>query len=114
MDTKEFYSSIQAELTEQGFKVSRDDVKRLMDACFLAIAGQMNAHDEKIVLPGLGFFKRVDEKPRTRRNPRTGEQFQVPAKSRYKFCMSKGLKGAVVSPKALFELPSDPETEVQA
>jgi DNA-binding protein HU-beta len=33
-----------------------------------------------VVFPGLGYFKPIDRAARTGRNPKTGEQFDIPAK----------------------------------
>ena len=49
------------------------------------------------VLPGLGKLVLVNRKARIGRNPATGEQIQIPAKTVVKFRMSKVCKESVLS-----------------
>lgn len=49
----------------------------------------------KFTLPGLGILKLVDRPARTGRNPATGEQIQIPAKTVVKFTVSKVAKEAI-------------------
>jgi DNA-binding protein HU-beta len=46
----------------------------------------------KIPLGGLGAVKLVDRKARIGRNPATGEQIKIPAKTVVKITPSKGMK----------------------
>jgi DNA-binding protein HU-beta len=50
---------------------------------------------EEVVLAGFGSFKVSQRKARTGRNPRTGEEIKIKAKSVPKFVAGKGLKDAV-------------------
>ncbi len=52
--------------------------------------------EHKIKLDGLGVFQLKDRKARIARNPRTGEQVNVPAKKGVKFRVLKALKVAVL------------------
>ena len=47
----------------------------------------------KINLIGFGKFEKVSKAARTARNPKTGEEIQVPAKEVAKFTASKALLG---------------------
>jgi nucleoid DNA-binding protein len=50
-----------------------------------------------VSLAGFGTFKVSKRKPRTGRNPRTGEEIRIPAKNTPKFAPAKALKEAVDS-----------------
>ena len=47
-------------------------------------------------LPGIGKLVVVNRKARIGRNPRTGEQIQIPAKRALKFRIAKAAKDAVL------------------
>ncbi len=49
-------------------------------------------------LPGIGKLVLVDRKARIGRNPATGEQIQIPAKTVLKFRVAKAAKEAILSP----------------
>jgi DNA-binding protein HU-beta len=51
------------------------------------------------VIPGLGKLVLVQRKARVGRNPKTGEQIQIPAKTVVKFRVAKVCKEAVLSGK---------------
>ncbi|MEK6758251.1 MAG: HU family DNA-binding protein [Deltaproteobacteria bacterium] len=48
------------------------------------------------VIPGIGKLVLVDRKPRTGRNPRTGETIEIPAKQVVKFRIAKACKDAIL------------------
>ena len=50
-------------------------------------------------LPGIGKLVLVDRKARIGRNPATGEQIQIPAKTVVKFRVAKAAKEAVLGMK---------------
>ena len=49
----------------------------------------------ELTLPGLGKLKAVSKPSRTGRNPKTGEEIEIPAKTAVKFVVAKALKDAV-------------------
>ena len=51
--------------------------------------------DGNVVIAGLGTFKLKTSRPRTGRNPKTGETIQIPSKKRVSFKAGVGLKKAV-------------------
>lgn len=51
------------------------------------------------VIPGLGKLVKVKRAARLGRNPATGEQIQIPAKTVLKFRIAKAAKDAVLGPK---------------
>ncbi len=50
-------------------------------------------------IPGIGKLVLVDRKARIGRNPATGEQIQIPAKTVVKFRVAKACKDAVLGKK---------------
>ena len=50
-------------------------------------------------VPGLGKLVKVRRKARKGRNPATGEQIKIPAKTVLKFRIANAAKDAVVPPK---------------
>lgn len=49
----------------------------------------------ELTLPGIGKLKAVAKPARTGRNPATGEEIEIPAKTAVKFTAAKALKDAV-------------------
>jgi len=56
-------------------------------------------HVNIIVLPGFGKLVKVKRKARKGRNPATGEEIQIKAKTVVKFRVAKACKDAIVPPK---------------
>jgi len=50
-------------------------------------------------VPGFGKLRKAHRKARMGRNPQTGEEIKIPAKTVARFRLSKSLKDAVVPPK---------------
>ena len=76
-----------------GFK--KKEIENLMQALQSLIYKTLKT-EHKIKLDGLGVFQLKDRKARIARNPRTGEQVNVPAKKVVKFRVVKDLKLAVL------------------
>lgn len=53
----------------------------------------------QFVIPGLGKAVKANRKARKGRNPQTGEEINIPAKTVVKFRLAKAFKDAVVPPK---------------
>jgi DNA-binding protein HU-beta len=53
----------------------------------------------QFVIPGVGKLVKSHRKARKGRNPQTGEEIQIPAKTVVKFRVSKVCKDAVIPPK---------------
>lgn len=53
----------------------------------------------QFVIPGLGKLVKSHRKARKGRNPQTGEEIQIPAKTVVKFRVAKACKDSVVPPK---------------
>ena len=50
-------------------------------------------------LAGLGIFRKRKTKARMGRNPATGQEIKIPARTRLRFTAAKALKDAVLGPK---------------
>lgn len=76
--------------------LSKVDAGKAVDAVFDAITSSLTGGDE-VRLVGFGTFS-VSERGATKgRNPRTGEEIDIPASKQPKFKAGKGLKDAVNS-----------------
>jgi len=74
--------------------VSRSDTTRLIEATLDAITSALKTGDE-VRLVGFGTFAVSQRAATTGRNPRTGEEIQIPAVKQPKFKAGKQLKDAV-------------------
>ena len=74
--------------------VSRSDATRLIEATLDAITTALKSGDE-VRLVGFGTFAVSQRAATTGRNPRTGEEIQIPAVKQPKFKAGKQLKDAV-------------------
>jgi DNA-binding protein HU-beta len=80
------------EAIAQKTSTEKRTVESILDC--LAHLAYENAKDE-FTVPGIGKLVVVDRKARTARNPKTGEEIQVPAKKALKFRIAKAAKDAV-------------------
>ena len=71
--------------------LTRRDGEVIVDTLFESIVGALKA-DDKIEVRGFGSFRTRQRKPRTGRNPKTGEAVAVPAKRVPYFKPSKELR----------------------
>lgn len=67
---------------------------KALDATLEAITDALAAGDS-LTLVGFGTFKTSERAARTGRNPRTGQEIQIPAAKTVKFTPGKSLKEAV-------------------
>jgi DNA-binding protein HU-beta len=77
-----------------GTELSRAKASEVVDALFNAISGALKAKEE-VRLVGFGTFAAATRKASTGRNPRTGEEMQIPESTTVRFKAGKGLKDAV-------------------
>ena len=75
-------------------EMSRKDSELIVETVFESIVRSLKSGD-KIEIRGFGSFRTRERKPRTGRNPKTGERVEVPAKKIPYFKPSKELKGVV-------------------
>lgn len=75
-------------------QITQNDVKSILDALADVTLEQLNTVGEFSVL-GLGKLKVKHNEARVRRNPRTGENFDAPAKNSLTFKASKYAKEGI-------------------
>ena len=74
--------------------MSQKQVDEVVTGLLEEIKGQV-ARGEKVTLTGFGTYSKKDRKGRTGRNPRTGEEIQIPASSVPAFSAGKQFKDFV-------------------
>lgn len=87
-------SQILAALAEKT-NISKKDVTLLMDTLTEMAYLEVKKSGE-FTIPGVGKLVRVDRKARMGRNPATGEEIKIPAKTVVKFRVAKAAKEAVL------------------
>ena len=87
--------------------LTRRDGEVIVDTLFESIVGALKA-DDKIEVRGFGSFRTRQRKPRTGRNPKTGEAVAVPAKRVPYFKPSKELRDLVNPGAKTAEPPAAP------
>jgi DNA-binding protein HU-beta len=78
----------------KGVDTTKKHAEEVIDFVFESITQSLKGGEE-VNIAGFGGFEVKQRKPRTGRNPRTGEVVQVPATKVPKFRPSKALKEAV-------------------
>jgi DNA-binding protein HU-beta len=77
-----------------GTDLSRAKASEVVDTLFGAITGALK-NKEEVRLVGFGTFVAATRKASTGRNPRTGEEMQIPESTTVRFKAGKGLKDSV-------------------
>jgi len=77
-------------------KIPRAAAERAINSFMKVVVEALRAGD-KVSLPGFGTFMVAERAARKGRNPRTGEEIQIPAVKVPKFKIGKNLKEAVRS-----------------
>ena len=72
----------------------RTKATEAVDAVLAAISGALKKKEE-VRLIGFGTFSATTRKASTGRNPRTGEEMQIPESTTVRFKVGKQLKDAV-------------------
>jgi integration host factor subunit beta len=94
-------------------ELTRKDSEVIVETIFDSVVRSLRAGD-KIEIRGFGSFRTRQRKPRTGRNPKTGEKVEVPAKKIPFFKPSKELKDLVnegiAEPAAVPPAPVPPMT----
>ncbi len=75
--------------------VDKRQAKGFLEAFTAVVERSMRAHDD-VPLPGLGKFRVSQRKARVGRNPLTGAEIQIPAKTVVKFTLAKALTDLAV------------------
>ena len=85
--------------------MTRKDSESLVETILDSIVRALRRSD-KIEIRGFGSFRTRQRKPRTGRNPKTGEKVEVPAKTIPFFKPSKELKDLINTSAAAVAEPS--------
>jgi DNA-binding protein HU-beta len=88
-------SQIAASIAERAEISKKQAVEILEHIAQLAYKNAKNS----FTIPGLGKLVLVNRKARIGRNPKTGEQIQIPAKRVVKFRVAKACKEAILGAK---------------
>lgn len=88
---KDIIDSVSEELSMQKQDVSVA-VDIILETMSKALAG-----DRRVELRGFGSFSVRSRKPRTTKNPRTGQVMDIPERRTLHFTMSKSLKESLIS-----------------
>ena len=76
--------------------LTKADAGRAVDGVFDTIASALSSGDD-VRIVGFGSFSVANRAARTGRNPRTGEEIQIPASKQPKFKAGAPLKASVNS-----------------
>ena len=76
--------------------LTKADAGRAVDSVFESIASALSSGDD-VRIVGFGSFSVANRAASTGRNPRTGEEIQIPASKQPKFKAGAPLKSAVNS-----------------
>jgi DNA-binding protein HU-beta len=75
--------------------ITRKQAKSALDELSNLVVRELK-REGSLRLAGLGVFRKRRSKARMGRNPATGEQIKIPARTRLRFTASKALKDAVL------------------
>lgn len=90
-------SQLVGELAEK-LGVTKKDAGSYIDT-LSQIACKETKKNGMFTLPGIGKLVKVQRKARTGRNPATGEEIKIKAKTVVKFRVAKACKDAIIPPK---------------
>jgi DNA-binding protein HU-beta len=79
--------------------ISKKDAKLTLDELNVLVVRELKK-EGSIRLAGLGIFRKRKLAARVGRNPATGEQIKIPARTRLRFTPAKALKESVLSATA--------------
>jgi DNA-binding protein HU-beta len=90
-------SQIIAALAEKN-ELTKKQVAAFLES-FVDLAYKETKKNKKFAIPGLGILKLIKRKARMGRNPATGEQIKIPAKTAVRMTVSKVAKDAIIGAK---------------
>lgn len=76
--------------------LSKKDVANLLDKMVELAYKEVKGSNGQFVVPGIGKLVKVNRKARMGRNPATGQEIKIPAKTVVKFRVAKAAKEAVL------------------
>jgi len=89
--TKSQMLTAMAESTEMSKKEVESFLDKFIELAFSEVKG-----NGEFVIPGIGKLVKVDRKARMGRNPATGEEISIPAKTVVKFRVAKACKDSLL------------------
>jgi nucleoid DNA-binding protein len=98
-----------AERVAQQTGLPQVTVKQIIQILFDEVIGELSGGN-RLEFRDFGVFEVVTRKPRTGRNPRTGQKVAVPPKRVVTFKMGKVMREKVTSPLAPVSAPAAPPT----
>lgn len=87
-------SQLAAHLADK-VKISKKDAKGVLEELTTLVVRELKK-EGSLRLAGLGIFRKRKTKARMGRNPATGQQIKIPARTRLRFTPAKALKDAVL------------------
>ena len=90
-------SQMAAHFSEK-FSLSKKSATAILDEVADVAITQTKKHGQ-FTFPGLGKLVKASRKARKGRNPATGAEIKIPAKTVVKFRVAKACKDAIVPPK---------------
>jgi len=75
----------------KGGRIAKAQAERALSALAEGVKASLGK-GERVVLPGIGSLSCVQRKERTGRNPRTGKEIKIPAKTSVKFSAAAAVK----------------------
>jgi DNA-binding protein HU-beta len=90
-------SQLAAHFAEK-FSISKKAANEVLDEV-AAVAVAQTKKVGAFTIPGLGKLVKAHRKARKGRNPATGQEIKIPAKTVVKFRVAKACKDAIVPPK---------------
>lgn len=75
--------------------ISKKQAKSTLDELTKLVVRELK-REGSLRMAGLGVFRKRKTKARMGRNPATGEQIKIPARTRLRFTAAKALKDAVL------------------
>ncbi|MCL5043760.1 MAG: HU family DNA-binding protein [Deltaproteobacteria bacterium] len=91
-------SEVAAHLADK-LGVTRKQAKSALEELATLVGRELRKKDGAMKLPGLGIFRKRTSKPRKGRNPATGQEIRIPARTRLRFVVAKSLKDSVLGPR---------------
>jgi len=79
-------------------ELSNKQVAAFLDS-FAEVAVKETKKNGVFVVPGLGRLVKSNRKARIGRNPQTGQEIKIPAKTVVKFRVAKAVKDTIAPPK---------------
>jgi DNA-binding protein HU-beta len=90
-------SELAAHLAEK-FEMTKKAANEILDE-LAAVATAQTKKTGAFTMPGIGKLYKAARKARKGRNPSTGQEIKIPAKTVVKFRVSKACKDVIVPPK---------------